>query len=467
MRTEEAPLRYRELYCPAHFGNTYEVMGDAEAEEFLADARWWGYNAYGDWFDTADLKHPAHGRRGEWLLPQALMERKLATFAIADRLGFRTDLGLTPNHVWLDQLRPDLLADCGSDPQHIFGQLLCPSKPEARAVILENHEFLFRSLKETGVTLSSMSAAPYDYGGCACAACAPWIVTFGRLCRDIHALGRRYFPALGARLIGWWWSAEEHRLFKEWADSEAPELFQSLAQHILYNQTSPAAGLTLPRGCEAHAFVHIGYPDRHESPGDIYGAWGPVVSATRLPVTVDRLRQTGASGFVAYSEGAFDDVNKAILAGLSSGRFATGAEVLEAYAERHFAAEGSARREWADWLAGWSTPFAVDARAARAGFDALARHAPRGWRLAQWEQKLRLFESHAAVTARAEWDAERRAAAARFDRELERLYREVWGCGQVRHVLHPRFRRPAWYGEWHALTAARGKSAAGQASQDA
>jgi len=99
-------IAHRELYCPAHFGNHYEVMGEREMQALLEEARWWGFTAYSDWFDTADLKNPAANPRGEYLLPQALWERKIAAFRAAQRAGLATSLLTTPNHVFLDQLRP-------------------------------------------------------------------------------------------------------------------------------------------------------------------------------------------------------------------------------------------------------------------------------------------------------------------------------------------------------------------------
>ena len=32
-----------------------------------------------------------------------------------------------------------------------------------------------------GVNLTAISSAPYDYGGCACDQCKPWIITFAQL----------------------------------------------------------------------------------------------------------------------------------------------------------------------------------------------------------------------------------------------------------------------------------------------
>lgn len=449
---------YRELYCPAHFGNSYEVMWPGEMREVLAEAQAWGFNAYGDWFDSADLKAPWEGSPGEYLLPQALWERKLAHFRTAASLGLALDLVVTPNHVFLNQLRPDLLAD--SSPQRFFGQLLCPSKPEAREIILGNYRRIFADLAAQNIALDSLSGCPFDYGGCACAACEPWIVTFGQLFVELHKLARMFFPQVQARLIGWWWTKEEHTLFQRWADAEQPGRFLSLAAHIPYGEIAPAEGLALPDGCERHAFIHIGYGDKAQ-PRDVYGPWGPVVAATRIPATVAALASSGYTGYMAYSEGVFDDVNKALLGGLSSGMFSDAASLLAAYAERYLGAKGAERESWAAWIAQWSDPFAVNTAAARQEYERLARGAPQSWRLAQLEAKLALFEAHNAVRENPFWDKERMAAAERFFATRERLQRGIWGLGLVRHVLADCRWPPDWLDDWKAQRRARYSFAAG------
>lgn len=435
---------YRELYAPGHFGNSYEVMGDEEAEDLFAEASWWGFNAYGDWPDAADLRDPDGTGHG-FLLPQALLERKVRNLLLAQRAGLQTDLLLTPNHVWMDQVTPANAAV--AVPGKIFGQLVCPSRPDAHRLILDNHERLFARLRAAGVKLSSLTCAPYDYGGCGCPACQPWILTFGRLVRDLVHMAQRHFPGIQARLVGWWWTPEEHIQFNAWADAEAPGLFRSLSRHVPYGATAPGFAGALPAGCASHLFVHIGYPDQRGDPSDCYGPWGPVVAATRIPQTLAGMAASGMDGFVAYSEGAFDDVNKALLAGIASGRFADAEAVLRCYAGRYFGADAPTAAGWAEWLAGWSAPFARDLAAARREFDRLAAGARPSWRLEQFAAKLRLFEANQAVERSTAWDAARHAAAARFTREQERLYRRVWGLGLVRHVLHPRFHPPCWAGE--------------------
>jgi len=443
-------LAYRELYCPAHFGNSYEAAASYEMKELLGEAKYWGFNAYGNWLDAADLKDPHNNPRNEFLLPQALWDRELESFRIAQDLGFETDLTITPNHVFLDQLAPDMLADRSGG--RIQGQLICPSNPKAREIILGNHRNLFKDLHARGVKLSCISGCPYDYGGCNCAACRPWMLTFGKLMVEIHEIGKEFFPGLKARLIGWWWTPDEHKVFKEWADREQRGRFVSLAEHILYGETRPNPAFVLPDACEPHAFVHIGYADKAQ-PRDVYGPWGPAIAPNRLPTTAYELKGIGCTGFMAYSEGHCDDVNKALLGALSSGKASDAPSVLAEYADRYFGARGSTRRAWAKWLQQWGEPFAVDVKRARREFDRLAKGAKPGRRLDQWHSKLRIFEAHAEVLGGKVWDKARLDAADRFFLEREKLYREVWGLGLVRHVLNPRYHQPSWYAEWSKQSA--------------
>ncbi|HEX2949114.1 MAG TPA: hypothetical protein VHV83_06050, partial [Armatimonadota bacterium] len=75
---------YRELYAPAHFGNSYEVMAPYEMRAVLNEAKFWGFNAYGDWLDAADIKSPFNSPKNTYLLPQAIWEQKLSSFRIAN-----------------------------------------------------------------------------------------------------------------------------------------------------------------------------------------------------------------------------------------------------------------------------------------------------------------------------------------------------------------------------------------------
>ncbi|HOJ21201.1 MAG TPA: hypothetical protein PLY56_06680 [Armatimonadota bacterium] len=441
-------LPIREAYCPGHFGNSYEAMWPREMAAYLAEIRHWGFNRFGDWMTCTDVCNP-YATDAYWNLPLEMYSRKKAAFRAAQELGMANDLILTPNHVFLDQLRPDLLA---TKAPKIFGQLLCPSKPEARTIMLENADRQFRDLAESGVRIDSFTAFAYDYGGCACADCAPWILTWARLVRDIHAVAQRYYPEIEPWLCAWWWTEEEHVLFNDWAAREAPGWAKAIIFHIPYGRTR-FADLPVPEGCRRLAFIHIGYGDVPGN-GDIYAKHGAVVASQRLSATLDEIATMGAEGFQAYSEGQFDDINKALVAGLSSGQFDDASAVLRAYSARYFGASPAQAERWASWLAAWGDRAAVDLPAATQEFEALSREATPGWRLEHLRSKLTLERLDREIGPEGEWDARRLALADAFWAEQERLQRDAYRLGPVRHIFAPKFSPPKWYESWRAVSGA-------------
>ena len=437
------------LYTPGHFGNSYEVMGENEMRSVLQEAKFWGFNRYGDWFNMDDCIDPFRQTR-VMHLSHVLWDRKKTNFWTAQSLGFACDFMITPNHVYVDQCLPELEA---VQSERIFGQLICPSKPRARQIILSNYEKLFSDLARSNIKLSALVAAPYDYGGCDCERCKPWILTFARLTKEIYAIGQRYFPDLEMHMIGWWWSEEEHRLFAEWADQEAPKWVRRIYLWIPYDQIS-VLPVPLPEDCEKAAFVHIGYSDRqiYEDRGplvDIYGHLGPVIAPERLPQTVNALKKAGCQAVMAYSEGLFDDVNKALLAGLWSGQFKTADEVLKAYVQRYFQVPPEIADEYAVWLAAWGKPLMVDTeQAARRLAELPSPPDHSNWRWRQWQLKVELFRLHRLINEKGEWTPEKIQLVERFWAVQEEIQRKVWGLGTLRHIFGRRFTPLPWYRSW-------------------
>lgn len=444
---QAADKPFVEVYAPGHFGNWYEVAGEREMRAILAEAKHWGYTRYGDWFDTIDCVSPFMGDK-QYSLGNSLWDRKKAHFRNAQALGLQTDLIITPNHVFRDQLRPEWLAKSGG---RVFGQLICPSVPAAREAILDNYRHIFSDLARAGVKLDAITPAPYDYGGCNCDSCKPWIITFARLSVDIHAIAREYHPNVELQFIGWWWTAEEHRLFAEWMNEHAPGVAAGMALHIPYDQTT-VADVPLPEGCKRNAFVHIGYGDKAQ-PRDIYGGMGPVSAPQRLSQTVQSLRSKSVDSITAYSEGIYDDVNKAILAGLWSNQFASQDALLAAYASRYFGADEPAAREWAAFLTRWGKGYERDPAAERETFSKLSGD-PEDWRRCQWSIKIDLFDAHKAIGNGTAWTPARLADAERFWAARERLFRQVYGLGPQRHIFTDSFIGLPWYGGWAKHTAA-------------
>lgn len=432
----------RTLYAPGHFGNSYEVMGEYEMRRLLAEAVFWGFNRYGDWFDTEDCSDPFTG--GD-TLGSAMWRAKKTNFRSAQELGMKCDLIITPNHVFVDQCLPELRAVQGG---RIFGQLLCPSNPKARAIILKNYENLFRDLATSGVLLSSICPCPYDFGGCACEKCKPWILTYAGLVKEIHAIAQRHHRGIEIRSIGWWWKPEEHRLYAEWADREIPGFDKMLFLHIPYGRTV-VGDVVLPEACQRGAFVHIGYSGMKRT-ADVYGHLGPVVAAGRLERTVADLKAKGVTGVMAYSEGVFDDVNKALLAGLASGKFQSADDVLRAYARRYFGANAETAGRWAEWLRQWASPFEVDTeKSGRELAELLKDAGPASWQRRQWELKQEMMRWNQVVGTGDDWSPERLAAAEEFWKTHEEIQRGLWGLALLRHGFGRRGTGVPWQASWN------------------
>ncbi|MBL8029114.1 MAG: hypothetical protein JNL74_22020, partial [Fibrobacteres bacterium] len=401
-----------------------------------------------DWFDFADMRNKYDNPSNSFLYPQALWERKISHFQTAMECGFKTNLLVTPNHVYIDQLHAKLLAN--TENKRFFGQLLCPSIPEAKEIILNNYRNIFTELRENGIHLDSLSGCPFDYGGCGCPECTPWIIAFGKIFISIADIAKEFFPSIDARLAGWWWTADELTMFNKWADKNHPGRFKSFASHIPYGKTKPETPFTFPVNCDPHAFIHIVYSDA-VPPDDRYGPWGPVAAPYRMESTVKDLKKEGYTGFMAYTEGLCDDVNKALLGALSSEMASDSHTVLTTYAERYFGAKGNTAREWAHWLSDWGKSFELSIEKSKAVFERLVIGATDSWRLRQFKAKLELFEMHHKVMALTDWNNERINAAQRFFKAREEFQRNVWGLGIVRHGLNQNYHQPSWYSEWAAL----------------
>ncbi len=442
---------FRECYCPAHFGNSYEAMWPGEMADYLAEMKHWGFNRYADWITTTDICDP-YTSDAYWDLAMEQLDRKKRAFRAAQRLGFDLNLIVTLNHVYLDQLRPERAAKKDS---RIFGQLVCPSHPDVRQLILNNFERWFADFAAEGIRLDAFTAFAYDYGGCACERCRPWILTFAQLLKEVHSIAEKHHPGIEPWVCSWWWTPEEHALFNQWTADEAPGWLKAMTLHIEYGRTR-FKDVAVPVGCRKLAFVHIGYSD-NAAVRDIYTKWGAVVAPHRLPRTLDDIAAQDAQGFQAYSEGVFDDVNKALLAGLGSGRFADAGEVLRAYARRYFGAASDRASQWAHWMALWGDRTQASLPEAGRELERLADDAPAMWRLEHWRSKVKLETLDREIGEPGEngWTDAKLRLVDGFWAEQERLQRQVYKLGPVRHVFARRFSPPRWYDSWMKATARR------------
>ena len=259
----------------------------------------------------------------------------------ANHSGMRVTVLDEINTVFLDQYRdPDKSQYIAEGPK-TYPSLkrpwqFCPSKPEAREIILRNHEESFKEFP----FIDALVLWPYDNGGCGCDSCQPWPKTFFELSKILADKLRAVHPRADIYLSTWDMTDDEKVIFTRILAEDKPRTFQGIVdkEWMLINieEEQPIDYWTkigLPED-----YIRIPYIDLCQ-----IGRWGwQCFTANPYPVRFEKmlasLRKAGITQFGSYSEDVHDDINKYLLArlGLSSKRSAR--ELIYEYCLNYFQA---------------------------------------------------------------------------------------------------------------------------------
>lgn len=293
----------RGMYFASHFHNWYQQAPEGELVRYVEDLALWGVNAVKVIYPMINL--------GGWEDPEAVHAMaKLCRYAqTAKDLGLQFATGL--NNTLFSGAPKAIRATPLPDPTHRRGNSghpICPSNPEGRAYILENSRRLMEGL--SGVGLDILVFWPYDEGGCACPRCEPWGRNgYLRISQDLAALGRRYFPGLKTVLSTWMFDTPPEG---EWAGlAEALRTNGGWVDYVLADSHEDFPRYPLDVG------VPGGRPLLNFPEISMWGNWPwGGVGANPLPSRLQRLwdQVKGAvSGGFPYSEGIYEDMNKAVV----------------------------------------------------------------------------------------------------------------------------------------------------------
>lgn len=301
----------RGTYFAIHFHNWYHDAPVAEVERYVEELALWGYNTVFVWFDAhhfSSINDPA---------AQAMLTRLLAVLQAARRIGLDTGLLLIANEGYETSpqaLRAQWAAQNGyhHEPVGHFHVEICPSQPGGSELILRETEeklHVFAAAKPDYLVIW-----PYDVGGCTCAACAPWgCNAFLRLAKAEADLYCRYVPQGKVVLSTWYF---DHYTTGEW---------DGLAQAF----TPPPAWVDYLLA-DDYGDAFPPYPLEHGVPGGLPVIGFPEISMYRcypwsgyganpLPQHLQTIWQPAKRllrGGFPYSEGIYEDINKAICAQL-------------------------------------------------------------------------------------------------------------------------------------------------------
>jgi hypothetical protein len=300
----------RGIYFATHFHNYYHEAPIEEITQYVEDLGLWGLNVISVWFDM-------HHYRGiDDPQAQSMIARLRAILQAAKALGLGASLTLLANEGYADSpesLRADWTA--GHDGYHHprgghYHVELCPSKPGAAELLLRWVDEKLAAFSD--VDLDYLWIWPYDQGGCTCSQCKPWGINgFLRMAEPISQRFKRVFPRGRVILSSWYF---DHFTDGEWEGLDrAFRVRPDWVDYLLaddYGDRFPS--YPLEHGAPG-GLPMVGFPEISMYSASPWGGFG----ANAFPDHLQALWQSAgyalAGGF-PYSEGIYEDINKAICA---------------------------------------------------------------------------------------------------------------------------------------------------------
>lgn len=328
-RGESAPAcEFRGIYLATHFGNFYEAASRDEVRRYVQDLALWGYNRILIHYPT----HQFTGLRDPSSL--AWFARSKPILEEAKACGLKVGLVQASNQYF--KLTPPELAFTKMSGQSNYGEALCVSKPAGMALLLQFYEDLLDAFGDVG--LDVVGSFPYDEGGCGCSGCWPWGSRgYVRLLRELAPRIRTRYPQCKIAAGAWCFESENDlRPLGEWEGFAASlEQDRSWADYIM---------------ADGHDDYFPGYILEHGVPGSLpllnfpeismfgmcpWGGYGANPSPAHFQKLWNRIKHLATGGF-PYSEGIYEDLNKALVAGFYWDKDRSAEETVREYAAFEF-----------------------------------------------------------------------------------------------------------------------------------
>jgi len=341
-----------------------QTVSDARLERYLRELALWGNN----WLWVSMGANLAHA--GSTAEAQAQAEQYAAVLnavsAIAARYGMKFGLHVCGQRIEPTDVRPGMVRQGN----------LCPSVPAARKAVLQALDAAYARLKR----LDAVFTASGDPGGCRCDDCRPWPTTYLAMAAEQAAVLRRHHPQARYYLSNQQMRAEENDLFLGLLVREQPDWLTG----VLWGPQSrslPEMRERIPQCYQVILYPDITHAAVCQHPVEGWEKERALFferrSPTYRPLATRALWEATkryADGSKPYSEGVYDDLNKAVWTGSQwcvttphatmpvAGPEPLG-EIVHQYARRHFgrAAEELLSEVIFTLEENWSTPLVGNA----------------------------------------------------------------------------------------------------------
>lgn len=293
---------YRGVYMASHFHNYYHVAPIDELTEYLEDLALWGWKYVKLDFPLIDIESATDPE------VDIQTERHRQIYAAAHKIGMKIVVSLPTNFVYKD-FPEEWRAAKHNDPffrRGNTGNVICLEKEGAREYMDEVIEDLCSRFSDFDPDI--LTTWPYDEGGCGCPECAPWGAKgYIKGSKRTFEIARKYFPN-AKRLIATWgfdvpwegeWEALDDSLEDEkWCDVIMTDAHEDFPRYPL--------DVHIPGDLPMITFPEISmwglFP---------WGGWGATMLPERLSKLYTQL-EGKAQGCLLYSEGLYEDFNKAV-----------------------------------------------------------------------------------------------------------------------------------------------------------
>lgn len=291
----EKPVRG--IYLATHFHNFYQVAPITEVRQYVEDVALWGYNVLLVWY-------PMHIFSG-FNDPAAVEYRKRlrAILQAAHAIGLDVAWGALGNEGYRDSPAAIRAVKCAGKGAQ-FACDICPSQPGGTEYILTNSTQLLREFAE--LRPKHYFIWPYDNGGCDCEKCRPWGANgYLRMAGLLAEQHRKLIPEAKIILSTWLFSPDEWLEIQKMFSVQPPQWADYMVNEWLSDATRPVG---VPGGLPA-----LGFPEITMIDWKPWGGYGAAPLPARFQAEW-RDRSRFLSGGYPYSEGIYDDVNKALFA---------------------------------------------------------------------------------------------------------------------------------------------------------
>ena len=342
---------YRIVYLAAHFYNFYQCAPLEEMKTYLEDLALLGFNGLKLALPAALFSSDGKPsklvkvlNRESWLYYMtggkeecaAVAQRISALHAYGKKLGMKAVSGSSATLGFPDT--PEALRAVPPMSSH-HAYDVCPSAPGGLELILRNCQRRIE-LGDKLIGPDLISFWPYDEGGCACAGCSPWGYNgMFRTAEKLAALYRQHFPEVKFIYGTWLFDHKEQGewagLYDRFAKGEGKWCDLLLADS---HNDFPAYPLEhgVPAGKKLITFPEISMWGRYP-----WGAFGAIAMPERFSRIFGQSEQISSGGML-YSEGIFEDINKALYAGFFWNGNNEWRETLKEYCRYEFLSEDTA-----------------------------------------------------------------------------------------------------------------------------